>query len=405
MWNPMQKMLNGGEVVMAPPAIPLRKALPALEDIAVGKLLRFSASCPLQPLTASDASVLAIRQYRFGNDVMKSYQLQVGSAKHYYLTIAEDEQGHYLGISRMLNDGEQESWFGRDALGFFTEPSSAKSIRCKVDLMIDGEWAAARYVKTVDWVEGSIAPSETPRLVHSIQYSLLVNESGDKALEIEHENTSGENRFFITVYRPIEDIISVDSPRPAEPTPKPEPTIIKNIAANDDVPLFKEPMLNSPATIIQQQPAPQPQPKQRHDFRRLDEALPQIHIERTPPALNEPDENAMDLPSFLLNRDANYLSLDSVIPPEPERVRVGLNAARGIIEVALRKNVRVRDVLRDMLGLESTMSDEVIFELPLSDADYRTLAMRYKLRPDHRVEIRSRLEEELQQKLTGISKI
>jgi hypothetical protein len=59
----------------------------------------------------------------------------------------------------------------------------------------------------------------------------------------------------------------------------------------------------------------------------------------------------------------------------------------------------VRDVLRDMLGLESALSDEVVIELPLSDSDYRILAMRYKLRPDHRIEIRARLEEELQRQL------
>jgi hypothetical protein len=290
----------------------------------------------------------------------------------------------------MLNDAEQEIWFGRDALGFFTEASSAKSIRCKADLMTEGEWAGARYAKTVDWVEGSIAPAETPRLAHTIHYSLLVTEAGDKALEIEHEDASGENRFFITVYRPIEDIASVDMPRAPEPAP--EPVIAKPIPANDDVPLFKEPALSTP------------QPKQRMDFRRLDEPAPQIHIERTPPSLNSMDAEPTDLPAFLLNRESSYLSLDNVIPPEAERVRVGITAARGLIEVALRKNVRVRDVLRDMLGLESAMADEVIFELPLTDADYRTLAMRYKLRPDHRIEIRSRLEEELRQKLTGVAK-
>jgi hypothetical protein len=148
----------------------------------------------------------------------------------------------------------------------------------------------------------------------------------------------------------------------------------------------------------------QAHPKQRMDFRRLEEVLPQIHIERTPAALNPKDDEAADLPAFLLNRNPNYLSLDNVLPPEAERVRVGIDAARGLIDTALRKNVRVRDVLRELLGLESAMSDEVIFELPLTDADYRTLAMRYKLRPDHRVEIRSRLEEELRQKLTGVAK-
>jgi hypothetical protein len=384
MWNHVQKMLSSGEGA-TPPSIPLRKPTPALDDLAVGKVIRFSRNCPLAPLTNSDATVIAVRYYRFGTDAMKSYQLAMGGAKHFYLTVAEDDQGQYLGISRSLNELEQESWFGVDALSFFTEASSAKSIRCKVDLMIEGEWAAARYAKSVDWVEGSISPNEAHRLARSIRYSLLVNEAGDKALEIEHENASDENRFFITVYRPIEDIETVDSLRDDAPS---------TVPANDDIPLFKEPMLSMP------------QPKQRMDFRRLDEPAAQIHIERTPVSVMEkPEPEAVpELPAFLLARGENYLSLDEVIPPETEQVRVGLATARYLIEHAIHKNVRVRDVLRDLLGLKSALSEEVIFEMPLSDEDYRMLAMRYKLRPDHRVEIRSRLEEELCQKLTGIAK-
>ena len=389
MWSQVQKILggNGGNAgdMPSPPSVPLRKPTPALADLAIGKIVTFSKRCPLPPLAGAEATVVTIRSYRFGADITKSYQLSVRGNKQYHLTVAEDDQGQYLGISRMLDDAEQDVWFGRDALSFFTEESSAKSIRCKADLMVEGEWAAARYAKTVDWVEGNISPNES-RLSHSIHYSLLVNEAGDKALEVEHEDASGDNRFYITVYRPVDDIVSVT-------TREREPAVAPTVAANDDVPLFKEPVLSAP------------QPKQRQDFRRLDESSAQIHIERTPVTVSNDFEPEIELPSFLLAREeSEYLSLDEVIPPEPEKVRVSIVAAHTLIEQALRKNVRVRDVLRDMLGLQSALSEEVIFELPLSDDDYHLLAMRYKLRPDHRVEIRSRLEEELQIKLRGIAK-
>lgn len=392
MWTQVQKMLNGNDDASPRPAAPVRQPQPAFDALTVGKIISFSASCPLAPLAGASAVVVAVRRYRFGADEVKSYQLQLGKERHYFLTVAEDDMGKYLGISRQLSEAEQDSWFGHDALGFFTEASSAKSIRCKADMEAEGAWAAGRYAKTVDWVEGIVAPNESPRLAHSIHYSLLVNETGDKAFEIEHEDTSGENRFFITVYRPVEDIASIEAARP--PAPTPPQVAAPSLAANDDVPLFKEPQLTTPIA----------HPKQRLDFRRLDESLPEIHIERTPPSLNE--EDSLDLPAFLLQREERpYLSLDAVLPPEAERVRVGIGAARGLIDTALRKNVRVRDVLREMLGLESAISDEVIFEMPLTDADYRTLAMRYKLRPDHRLEIRARLEEELRQKVTGIAKV
>ena len=392
MWSQVQRMLQptaqNGSHGVAPPVIPLRKSAAALDSLDVGKSIRFSKHCPLPPFSGASAAIIAVRYYRFGADVMRSFQLQIGAAKHFFMTLAEDEQGQYLGISRQLNELEQDMWFGRDALGFFTEPSSAKSIRCKADLLIEGEWAGARYSKTVDWVEGAVALADSPRLARTFHYNLLVNENGDKALEIEHDDVNGENRIFVTTYRPVEDIASIDDTPSIAPEPVAAPV---GATAPQEVPLFKDPVV------------PPPQPKQRQDFRRLEDA-PEIHIARTPPTVAANDPADLELPAFLMAREGNYLSLDEVIPPESEKVRVGTAAARVLIEMSIRKNVRVRDILRDMVGLESALSDEVIFEMPLTDEDYRMLAMRYKLRPDHRVEIRSRLEEELRQKLTGVAK-
>jgi hypothetical protein len=404
MWTHVQKIWKGaaeGENALPPPVVPLRKQEVMRADITPGKTLRFAATCPLSPLSGARAAVIGMRHYQFGEDRVTSYQLKVGGTKHYYLTVAEDDEGSYLAISRQLNEAEQDQWFGRDALGFFTEASSAKSIRCKADLMIEGEWAAARYGKTVDWVEGSVNMGESARLLRSMHYSLLVNDMADKALEIEHDDASGENRILITVYRPMSDITSVEPTREAE------------LAANDDVPLFRDPTLTlhavAPAApslspAAQAAETATPQPKQRPDFRRIEDNAP-IHIERTPPNLiRDAAHPVSDLPSFLLPKEGNYLALDQVLPPEAERIRVGMFAARNLIDLATQRGGRIRDVLRDLIGLQSALSEEVIFELPLSDEDYRTLAMRYKLRPDHRIEIRARLEEELRQKLSAVAK-
>ena len=388
MWSQVQKMLQSGQAAPAndrlPHALPLRKTPAALnlDAIEVGQAIRFSAICPLKPLAGHSAYVLAFRQYRFGADVLKNYQLQIGRAKHFFLTIAEDAQGQYLSLSRALSEAEQDSWFGRDALGFFTERSTAKSIRCKADLVTDGDWAADRYSKTVDWVEGQVTKAGGVRGTRNFHYNLLVNASGEKALEIEHDDASGENRIFVTVYRPIEDIAAIEDAAAIPEGPQ-LTTPSRALPEIEEPPLFAEPTAASP--------------KQRPDFRRLDEPgeASAIHIARTALSTDFSAEEAVTLPAFLVARDGDYLSLDEVIPPEPERVRVGLKTARTLIERAMGRNVRVRDVLREMLGLESALAEEVIFELPLSEEDYRTLAMRFKLRPDHRPEIRSRLEEEL----------
>ena len=110
------------------------------------------------------------------------------------------------------------------------------------------------------------------------------------------------------------------------------------------------------------------------------------------------------MPSFLLSRENSYLSLDEILTPEIERVRCDLTSAKILIDTALKRRVHVRDIMRDLLGLESQMADEAVFELPLSDADYRALAQRYKLRPDRRADIRHCLQEELRLKLLAIAK-
>lgn len=399
MWSQVQKMLQpDSPAANKNVAADQRGPLALIDAIATGFSISFARSSPLPQLAGARATVIAIRQYRFGTDLLKSYQLQVGPSRHFFMTIGTDEQGHYLSLSRALNDTEQDRWFGRDALSFFTEPSTAKSIRCKIDLVLESAWAAARYSKSVDWVEGSVTNLDAGRGARNFHYNLLVDETGSKALEIEHDDASGENRVFITVYRPIEDILTIERAAPVAAPPIPQIPLEKmnGRAHEGEVPLFKEPALPLEAEIKQQ-------PKQRPDFRRMPESVAaeepeEIRIPRTP-ALSLEMAEEEDLPAFLLTREANYVSLDEVIPPEPERVRVGLRAAQKLIQRATKRNVRVRDVLRDMLGLESALSEEVIFEMPLSDADYRTLAMRYKLRPDHRVEIRARLEEELRRHL------
>ena len=390
MWSQVQKLIHSGAGEAAndssPPA---RKSALDLDAIAVGQAIHFSTHCPLKPLAGATAYVLALRHYRFGTDVLKSYQLQLGRAKHYFLTVAEDAQGQYLSLSRALSEAEQDIWFGKDALSFFMEPSSAKSIRCKADMGIEGDWAADRYLKSVDWIEGSItqAGGGRPRGFH---YNLLVNESGEKALEIEHDDLSGENRVFVTVYRPTEDIRGIEDVTEV-PVPQAAPTQApKAEPVTQEVPLFKEP--------VEQYVG---QPKQRPDFRRLDEMVgEEIRVARTAISSDFSAEEAAKLPSFLMTRDENYLSLDEVIPPEPERVRVGLGVARKLIDRAQHKNVRVRDVLRELIGLDSALSEEVIFEMPLTNDDYHKLAMRYRVRPDHRAEIRARLEEELKKLLS-----
>lgn len=379
-----------------------RKADKKLAQLVPGQVLSFADKCPLPQLRGEKAMVLGVRNYRFGADLTISYTIEV-TAGLVHLTVAEDSQGYYLALSREIYPSEQDGWFGRDALSFFTEASSAKTIRCKADLKIEGAWLADRYTKTVDWVSGSMAEGGAAgRAAREFHYNLLVNESGEKALEIEHDDASGENRIFVTVYRPVEDIDNVadvavaPKPAPVQAQAKARPAAASVVEVPAQQPVNDNKANEEPPLFLEN--------KARPDFRRLEpEEL--IHIPPTRSSTPVPvQETIPPLPSFLTSRENNYLSLDEVIPPETERLRCDLRSAKALIDVALARGVRVRDILREVVGLDSMISEEVMFELPLSDHDYRQLAMRYKLRPDHRDEIRRRMQEELMKSLLGVAK-
>lgn len=407
--NPQPTPVKSGAAALRQPSM-------KLNNLGPGSVLSFAASSTLPQLAGKRATITQVRTYRFSSDIQISYGLDVGGDQRFSLTIAEDEQGFYLAVSRELSDQEQDQWFGRDALSFFTEASTAKTIRCKVDFTREGDWAAPRYSKTVDWVEGRVllgrmSTASLGRQVKQFHYNLLVAESGDRALEIEHEDTSGENRIMVTVYRPVEDIGTIAEPMPHVPVPEvmARPAATAPALAPVVAPQLQEPLLLSdeePPLFGHTEVPPAPRP----DFRRMNGAAPpSIHVGRDEirpqPAMEAIMAADMPpLPSFLTTRENGYLSLDEVFPPETDRVRCDLRSAKVMIDMALARGVRVRDVLRELIGLDSAMSDEVMFDLPLSDDDFRKLGQRYRLRPDNRAEIRNRLQEELSQRLIGIAK-
>ena len=366
-------------------------------QLAPGSVLFFSSRCPLPPLTGAKATISAVRSYQFDNDITVSYTLNVETKGELQLTIAEDEQGYYLGISRPLTSAEQDAFFGSDALGFFKEESSARSIRCKADPVIEAAWVAPRYSKTVDWIEGQVTHGrlstfEPDRQAKKFRYNLLADEVGSKALEIEHYGAN-EDVVYLTVYRPAEDIEQISEPLPNIPLPA-QPAALP-VAAQ---PTTKASLNGHSAT------APTPKQVTKPDFRRV-EPSNDIHIVRAvPPSAPVGDALIPPLPSFLMSREKNYLSLDEILTPETERMRCDLESAKILIDTALERRAHVSDIMRDLLGLESRMADEAVFELPLSDKDYHALAQRYRLRPDRKAEIRACLQEELRIKLRSIAK-
>ncbi len=78
-----------------------------------------------------------------------------------------------------------------------------------------------------------------------------------------------------------------------------------------------------------------------------------------------------------------------------EKIDCNMRVAGKIIDEAVRRDMHLADVMRNVLGLPINASDEVTLHLPLTNEDYKTLGERYKVSPDNRNKIKRRIVADL----------
>lgn len=372
----------------------------ALLALALDSLVTFSHSVPLPELAGKEARVVSMRSYTFGPDNTVSYSLSVNGAFGYHLTVIEDEQGVYLGISRELPRREWEEWFDLDALDFFLSPSSARILKLRPGSKASSAWSAPRYNKVLEAVEGKlhdgIPGPDNQMHAQKVEYSLLASDNGEKSIEIERLTEKQTARLYATIYRPQEDIISVEEALPYEAEPEPElpksPAAVVYDIAQLTVEDAEEAM--APLSVLAPKQGPRPDFRRR-SFDPIEPSVPEDVVPKLPSFLLEPKKEPVPAPK------SRYISLDDIIGPEPERLRCDIVTGRMLIQEALARSMPVREVVRALLGMRLEIKDEVLFDLPLSENDYKDMALRYHLKPTQREEIRARLAEELRERLQG----
>ncbi len=161
---------------------------------------------------------------------------------------------------------------------------------------------------------------------------------------------------------------------------------------------FEIPVIEALKPDPMPEPAPIPSfiPKQglRPDFRRI------TPVEKEG---REIIPEPLPLPSFLLEpkypapavKNKEDYTLEDVMAPDTTQLRCDMVTARALIDRAAKHRLSIKDTVRGMLGLSLDVRDEVIFEVPLSDEDYKELAMRYHIKASHRQEIQARMLQEL----------
>lgn len=369
-----------------------------LRSIGLGSRIVFAENMPVKALAGHEAKIVAQRSYHFGAEATVTHVLRTPSSSIYHLTVAEDAQGLYLGIARELPRSEWKDWFDPDALDFFISPSSARTLKLLADAKAPVSWSAPRYQKMIDGLSGEMKESDptssTPRS-QSITYTLLASEAGDKAIEIERLHERDMVRLYATLYRPQEDVVTVLEPIAAQPEPvvelvhDAEPQLQK---ISEALKAAEEVLREEPVSFVPKQGA-------RPDFRRV--APVQKEGREVIPA-------PLPLPSFLLEPqkaapvvaagDEEY-TLATVMAPETTQLRCDIGTARALIEQAAQRKLSVKDTVRGLLGLPLDLREEVIFEVPLSDEDYKELAMRYQMKASRREDIQSRMLQEIRARM------
>ena len=372
-----------------------------LRTIALGSRIVFAESMPIQSLAGAEAKVVAVRSYHFGGEVTRTYALRAANSSIFHLTVAEDAHGMYLGIARELPRSEWGDWFDPDALDFFVTPSSARTLKLLANAKAPAAWAALRYQKMIDALEGELKEND-PGSDHvrsqRITYTLLASEEGDKAIEIERLHDRDMVRLYATLYRPQEDIAELREANPlALDQPFSEPAAADGFDPEPQLQKISDALKAAELALQDESIGFSPKQGARPDFRRISPVSKDSGT-----FMPEP----LPLPSFLLEPQtvskaitAEEYTLADVMAPETTQLRCDTATARSLIEHALKRNLSVKDTVRGMLGLTLDLRDEVIFEVPLSDEDYKELAMRYQMKASRREEIQARMLQEIRTRM------
>jgi hypothetical protein len=361
----------------------------ALLNLTRGARVVFSRALPLASLAGREAEVANVRHYRFGEDSAVTYRLTLDEETLYHITVAEDGQGIYLALSRELLPEEWADWFNLDVLDFFLTPTSARVLKLKPDYTKAREWFSPQYQKVLDAISGTLR--ENDKAAEPVQYTLLASENGERAIEIEYFDQHRQSRLFATLYRPYTDIVAVHAAAPARMQESAK--IVEFMPLKQRIP--EEAPSDSEASVLDTMEAIAAAVQERPvkpDFRRVNT---EMKPDSESAAITPP------LPSFLLEPQMldlakHAISLDDILPIEPERVRCDAATARDLIEEASRRMVSVGEMIREVMGLALPMRDDVLFEVALTEEDYKELAMRYHMKASKRDELRKRMTEELQ---------
>lgn len=320
--------------------------------------------------------------YQFGNGRFISHQLMDEGRPICQMIVANAGNNQvYLALSRRLGERDIVNLFADDERQALPDLSAFSKLYVREHSPGVKDWVTMQYHRRLDGMRGQKTTAQGTR---TFQYALFVNDTNDKALEIEWFDDGGYE-VYATLYRPLSDIVQVQHERRAPKT-------------------STEPESREGPRLPELEPAPSAEiialPLARKES--------QVAEEDT----YEPEEEfAADFPEETLEYEPSSLA---IIEPEPEpqpvaqemalpvghavpdgNLTCNIRVAAKIIDEALRNDMHLGDIVRRVLGLPVAISETVNFHVPLTELDYQNLAERYGLSPQDRAMIHEYIVQDL----------
>ena len=412
------------------------------ELLQVGSSLGFGF-VPQVILSGRRLHVSAVNTYIFGEEALTSFVLTQDKDPGVSMIVAESDGEHYLAISRRISLNDRMKLFDGQELGNILTRPDVQRLACRDNIVDYKGWLVSSYKREIQNLKGSIIKGDyrknkTPAASDGLEfeYSLLVSDSNEHAIEIEKYN-DGRIEVYATVYRRINDIGEITHPplpsmttqktaetskpdlkltSPLEPVLPSAPKITEASAVSDEsskATAIKLQEFSPKAAQFVPQTAPQPAndkpefamktdfltttPTQeestimttlettingtRSDMSTAEAIKPKLYVQpNTPEAFTRQDVKTV-------NKTASSYDSDSI--------ECDLRVANKIIDEAIRNEMRLTDIVRRIIELPVAYPESVQIPITLTDEDYALLAIRYGISSSDRNAIKRRILEDL----------
>ena len=187
------------------------------ELLQIGSSLGFGF-VPQIILSGRRLHVSAINTYLFGEESLTSFVLTQDKDPGVSMIVAESDGEYYLAISRRISLNDRMKLFDAQELGNILTRQDVQRLACRDNIVDYKGWLVSSYKREIQNLKGSIfkgdyRKAKTPAANEGLEfeYTLLVSDSNEHAIEIEKYN-DGRIEVYATVYRRLGDIGEITHP-------------------------------------------------------------------------------------------------------------------------------------------------------------------------------------------------